>query len=134
MEFSRPEFWSGYLSLLQGIFPTQGSNPGLLHYRQMLYQLSYQGKAEGLPSNPCFIIYYSVASHFKMQWLKIKVYSYFSWLCDYAELKVRCQVGLRPPQGPQDWLSTWCPPGPVSREPVCTLARAPTRPPAGLRG
>ena len=23
--------------LIQGIFPTQGSNPGLLHYRQMLY-------------------------------------------------------------------------------------------------
>ena len=31
------------LSLLQGIFPTQGSNPGLLHCRQILYQLSYQG-------------------------------------------------------------------------------------------
>ena len=28
---------------LQGIFPTQGSNPGLLHCRQILYQLSYQG-------------------------------------------------------------------------------------------
>ena len=33
----------GSLSLLQGIFPTQGSNPGLLHCRQVLYQLSYQG-------------------------------------------------------------------------------------------
>ena len=31
----------GSLSLLQGIFPTQGSNPGLLHCRQILYQLSY---------------------------------------------------------------------------------------------
>ena len=30
-------------SLLQWIFPTQGLNPGLLHYRQILYQLSYQG-------------------------------------------------------------------------------------------
>ena len=29
-------------SLLQGIFPTQGSNPGLLHCRWILYQLSYQ--------------------------------------------------------------------------------------------
>ena len=29
------------LSLLQGIFPTQGSNPGLPHCRQILYQLSY---------------------------------------------------------------------------------------------
>ena len=33
----------GSLSLLQGIFPTQGSNPGLLHCRQSLYQLSHQG-------------------------------------------------------------------------------------------
>ena len=33
----------GSLSLLQGIFPTQGSNPGLLHCRQILYQLSYRG-------------------------------------------------------------------------------------------
>ena len=30
----------GSLSLLQGIFPTQGSNPGLLHCRWILYQLS----------------------------------------------------------------------------------------------
>ena len=31
------------LSLLQGIFPTQGLNPGLLHCRRILYQLSHQG-------------------------------------------------------------------------------------------
>ena len=30
-------------SLLQGIFPTQGSNPGLLHCRGILYQLSHKG-------------------------------------------------------------------------------------------
>ena len=36
----------GSLSLLQGIFPTQGSNPGLLHCRQILYQLSHQGSPE----------------------------------------------------------------------------------------
>ena len=29
--------------LLQEIFLTQGSNPGLLHCRQMLYRLSHQG-------------------------------------------------------------------------------------------
>ena len=33
----------GSLSLLQWIFPTQESNPGLLHCRRILYQLSYQG-------------------------------------------------------------------------------------------
>ena len=33
----------GSLSLLQGIFPIQGSNPGLLHCRRILYQLSHKG-------------------------------------------------------------------------------------------
>ena len=33
----------GRRCLLQGIFPTQGSNPSLLHCRQILYQLSQQG-------------------------------------------------------------------------------------------
>jgi len=32
--------WVASCSLLQGIFPTQGSNPGLLHCRRILYQLS----------------------------------------------------------------------------------------------
>ena len=36
----------GCHSLLPGIFPTQGSNPGLLHCRQSLYHLSHQ---ESLP-------------------------------------------------------------------------------------
>jgi len=30
----------GYNSLLQGIFVTQGSNPGLAHCRRILYRLS----------------------------------------------------------------------------------------------
>ena len=33
----------GSLSLLHGIFPTQGLNPGLPHCRQVLYQLSHRG-------------------------------------------------------------------------------------------
>ena len=33
----------GRLSLLQGIFPTQGANLGLLHCRWILYQLSHKG-------------------------------------------------------------------------------------------
>ena len=33
----------GSLSILQQIFPTQESNQSLLHCRQILYQLSYQG-------------------------------------------------------------------------------------------
>ena len=41
MGFSRQEYWSGSRTLLQGIFPTQGLSPGLLHCRQSLYHLSY---------------------------------------------------------------------------------------------
>ena len=33
----------GSLSLLQGIFPTQGSNPGFPHCKQIFYQLSHEG-------------------------------------------------------------------------------------------
>ena len=33
----------GSQSLLQGIFPTQGSNPGLPHCKQILYQMSHKG-------------------------------------------------------------------------------------------
>ena len=36
----------GCHALLQVIFPTQGSNPGLLHHRRILYQLSYQGSLD----------------------------------------------------------------------------------------
>ena len=42
--------------LLQQIFPTQGSNPGLLHCTQTLYCLSYQGIPKRL------ILYYPACS------------------------------------------------------------------------
>ena len=38
----------GSLSLLQGIFPIQGSNPGLLHCRWILYQMSHKGSPRTL--------------------------------------------------------------------------------------
>ena len=60
----------GSHSLLQGIFPTQGSNPGLPHCRRILYQLSHQGsleaknkrvKSPGFPNTECFLL--NVAHH-----------------------------------------------------------------------
>ena len=59
MEFSRPDTGVGSLSLLQGIFPIQGSNPGLLHCRQILYHLSHKGSKLGwvlLSSNWCYMV------------------------------------------------------------------------------
>ena len=41
IEFSRPEYWSGY-----PFPPTQGLNPGLQHCRWILYQLSHRGSPD----------------------------------------------------------------------------------------
>ena len=57
MEFSRQEYWSGHF-LLQRIFLTQGSNPGLPHCRQMLYHLSHQGS----PTVRVGVVYFISAS------------------------------------------------------------------------
>ena len=47
-------------SLLQGIFPAWGSNPGLLHGRQILCSLSHQGSPylnQDLPKSRCFCVW-----------------------------------------------------------------------------
>ena len=41
MGFSRQGYWSGLPFPSPGIFPTQGSNSGVLHCRQTLYRLSH---------------------------------------------------------------------------------------------
>ena len=40
----------GGLFFLQGIFPTQGSNPDLVYCRQIIYHLSYQGSPNQVTS------------------------------------------------------------------------------------
>ena len=51
------------LSLLQGIFPTQGSDLGLPHCRWILYQLSHQGSqrdaiiAEEMDASMALLVY-----------------------------------------------------------------------------
>ena len=45
----------GCHALLQGIFPTQGSNPGLPYYRQILYRLSHQGSPRKLVGSLSFL-------------------------------------------------------------------------------
>ena len=47
-------------SLLQGIFPSQESNPDLLHCRQILYHLSHQESTQIGSSAPIFISYFSI--------------------------------------------------------------------------
>ena len=63
----------GSLSLLQGIFPTQESNPGLLHCRQILYQLSHKGSPRIL------------------EWVAYPFFSGSSWLRNW--IRVFCIAG-----------------------------------------
>ena len=42
----------GCQAILEGIFPNQRSNPGLLHCRRILYQLSHKGS----PNSDCMIL------------------------------------------------------------------------------
>ena len=70
----------GSHSLLQRIFPTQGSNPILPHYRWILYQLSHQGS----PKLFKIMAKYSVSTYLcYVGWkaLQITTLSFTSFLC-----------------------------------------------------
>ena len=54
--------------LFQGIFPTQGSNPGLPHCRQILYQLSHQGSPRILE---CLAYLFSSGSSWPRNWTRV---------------------------------------------------------------
>jgi len=47
----------GFHALLQGIFPTQGLNLGLLHCSQILYYLSHQG-SPNIPNYCCLVTHH----------------------------------------------------------------------------
>ena len=79
MEFSRQEYWSGLPFPPQGIFPTQGSNPGLPHCRRSPYLLNPQErpslKALGVPNlgsfgeQPC--CHLQTGTRLSRMWLEV---------------------------------------------------------------
>ena len=57
----------GSLSLLQEIFPTQGSNPGLPHCRKILYQLSHKGSPwaqYACSKHPCLTFHMNFVTYY----------------------------------------------------------------------
>ena len=83
--------------LLQGIFPTQGSNPSLPHCRQILYQLSHQGSpiqcecfvnsCQCSKFKFCFIEFLEFFLMFSvLSWLSLRIYR----IQGYIELTVLC--------------------------------------------
>ena len=93
----------GGYALLQGISPTQGSNPYLLHCRWILYRLSYQGSPVGmikhLKSNSQ-IDYYHLCS---CSTLIFAVFAFYHSSCKEAQLcnetsskGKQCHIMLKP--------------------------------------
>ena len=81
----------GSLSLLQGIFPTQGSNPGLPHCRWILYQLSHKGSPNRTIAVKGFMIWIRVLKLFiflEKQNITTPLYSFCSatWICERRKI------------------------------------------------
>ena len=99
----------GSLSLLQGIFPTQGSNVGLLHCRQILYQLSHKGSPRILE----WAAYpFSSGSSWPRNWTTVSCIAgrFFNNSAIREALNLSCNIkagGMaehRPPTGPNTAL------------------------------
>ena len=59
----------GWYVLPQGIFPTQGLNPSLLHCRRILHCVSHRGRPQGIklvPNVCCFEINVFINRHYKL--------------------------------------------------------------------
>ena len=78
------------LSLLQGIFPTQGLKPGLLHCRQILYQLSHKGSPQKQKaiSNWPFIMFLSYVQQYLL--FSHSVMSDFLWPHGLQHARLPC--------------------------------------------
>ena len=92
----------GSLSLLQGIFPTQGTNPGLPHCRWILYQLSYQGSPKRLAKEHSNYYTTALISHTSKVMLKI-LQARFQ---QYMNLELPdLQAGFRKGRGTRDQIA-----------------------------
>ena len=62
----------GCYPLLQGIFPTHGSNPGLLHCRPILYHLSHHGSPDEARNTEVHVSFQSmIFSWYISRWLQL---------------------------------------------------------------
>ena len=82
----------GSLSLLQGIFPTQGSDQGFLHSRQILNQLSHQGSPRILE----WVAYsLSSGSFLPKNWTRVSYIAgkfFTNWAIREAHIVSRCFI------------------------------------------
>mgnify|MGYP006996447845 CR=1 FL=1 len=81
-------------SLLQGIFPTHGSNPGLLHSKQILYRLGHQGSPT---------VYYWIKFPISERIWEILLYLLI-WRENQSKTLITCLCGSSKGKG---WCTRW---------------------------
>ena len=77
----------GSLSLLQGIFPTQRSNPGIPHCRQIFYQLRHKGSPYMSVQFSRSVVSNSLRPHMHL-YIHIYIYKVISILQNFIILKL----------------------------------------------
>jgi len=93
MGFSSQEYWSRLPCLLQGIFPTQGPNLSLLHWRQILYCLSHR-ENEGCGT--------SLSGYIQML-IRVRSQVFFIIQIRSQSRRVCCAVSSFPDPGPDSY-------------------------------
>ena len=77
----------GCHSLLQGIFPTQESNPGLPHCRQILHHLSHQGSPPFSVTFSCFVLVSEWFPQFDLTVFPLSFSSFFFFKFNFLTLQ-----------------------------------------------
>ena len=80
MEFSSSNIGVGSHSLLLGIFPTQGVNPGLMDCRRILHCLSHQGSPNLSIQRLCSSFPLVISTFDTHTSIKIKAKKYWLWI------------------------------------------------------
>ena len=96
---SRQEYWSGLPFPSPGVFPAQQSNPGLLHCRQILYQLSYNGSLSGTwTSSKSITEEGNTVSHIPGPWIRTHcntIPGWFVWLLKFEHTALKRYIPKR---------------------------------------
>ena len=105
--------WVACHSFLQGIFPTQGLNPGLLHCKWILYHLSHlglKGQWAGTKASALHILPQSVFTSWMNEWISDEILLYgqstkhLAWLRDDG-LYVNFKTDLETRSTSDEWLA-----------------------------
>ena len=86
LDYSNKNIGVGSHSLLQGIFLTKGSNPSLLHQRQILYCLSFQGSPAIIRLDKRMMLIESFYPHLGFPQAKHKEWVSYNAKCDFINI------------------------------------------------